>query len=94
MNALYARYLESLAHLKEAARTAPDEEYLAAYTECKTLYLKVCKQERQRWYNCAVMRTILGNEYRRWEQECILREQRRYALAMNKFFGMTARSVN
>jgi len=94
MTTLYARYAESLAHLKTVARTAPEEEYLAAYTDCKALYLKVCRRERQRWYTCAVMRTILGKEYQRWQQERVRRDQRRYVKAMNKFFGIGLQGVN
>lgn len=110
MNIAYNRYLESLAHLKHVARTAPhtetgNAEYLAAYNACKAMYVKTHRSEqnrermvRQRWYNCAILRDVLGKEYRRWEaaqQQRVQFEQRRYVQAMEKWFAVSRiRSLN
>lgn len=70
---LETRYLESLARLKQVATTAPhtaegDADYLKAYNACKALYVKVWRREQlPRWYKCALLRRICGEEYERWQ---------------------------
>jgi len=70
---LETRYLESLARLKDIATTAPHDErgdaaYWQAYLACKAAYNKIHRREQlPRWYRCALIRRICGEEYERWQ---------------------------
>lgn len=88
MNVPYMHYLESLTRLQEAARTAPDAEYLTAYNDCKAAKKAVRKQ----WINNAIIRHIAGKHYQNWRraQAAHVRyEQRRYVEAVSKYLSIT-----